>query len=131
MKDTITRLLLKVINILFLYNVIGTIYGCLFGLLLLSLQNVISLYLVQFKLIEWYGFIVFGVLIFNLKPLISKKYEDPRIEMRLKYIRELLKEGNFSESEKRRIWRETINEVSKELSMESKDNNINNDIIST
>jgi len=119
MKNTVTKILLKTINILFLYNVLGTSYGCLFGLLLLSLQNVFALYIPLFGMIKWYGFIAFGVLTFNIPPIIKKKYTDPKIETRLKYTREILEEGNFGEKEKRIIWRDTIISVSRELSEEA------------
>lgn len=121
MKDTITRILLKILNILFLYNVLGTCYGCLLGLTLLSLQEVLAEYIPIIALVKWYGFITFGVLIFNIKLMVKKEYEDPRIEMQLKYLREILKEGNLSDKEKRTYWREAINCILK-ISCESKDN---------
>ena len=57
MKDTITRMLLKIVNILFLYNVLGTCYGCLFGLILLSLKEALATYIYIVALVGWYGFI--------------------------------------------------------------------------
>ena len=132
MKDNVTKILLKAINILFLYNVLGTSYGCLFGLLLLSLQKVFALFIPSFGLIKWYGFIAFGVLVFNIPPIVKKKYTDPKIETKLKYTREILKEGNFGEKEKRTIWRDMIISVSRELSEDEtniKPNNDSNNIV--
>lgn len=129
MKDTITRMLLKIVNILFLYNVLGTCYGCLFGLILLSLKAALATYIPIVALVEWYGFISFGILMFNIKPMVKKKYEDPKIEMQLKYLREILKEANLSDKEKRVYWRETINcilNVSTEnMNKTDKDNDFN------
>lgn len=115
MDNKITKILLNTLNILFLYNVLGTAYGCLFGLLLLSLQDVAAVYLPVIGLIRWYGFIVFGVLTFNIRPMVKQKYIDPRIEQKLKYVREILNEGNFSEKEKKQHWRKLILEILNEL----------------
>lgn len=108
MWDIITRFFLKVLNTLFLYNVKGTCFGCLVGLTVSSLQPMLAIYIPNFERIEWYGFVAFGVLIFNIKPMIKKEYEDPRIEIQMKYLREMLKEGKLSEKEKRLYWREAI-----------------------
>lgn len=108
MKDTITRILLKIINILFMYNIRGTCLGCLVGIILLSLQPVLEIFFPVVGNIEWYGFIAFGVLLFNIKSLIKREYEDPRIEIQMKYLREMLKEGKLSDKEKRIYWREAI-----------------------
>ncbi|RKI74797.1 hypothetical protein [uncultured Clostridium sp.] len=129
MKDTITRMLLKIVNILFLYNVLGTCYGCLFGLILLSLKAALATYIPIVALVEWYGFISFGILMFNIKPMVKKKYEDPKIEMQLKYLREILKEANLSDKEKRVYWRETINCIlnisTENMNKTDKDNDFN------
>ena len=113
MKDTITRILLKVLTILFIYNVQGTCYGCLFGLTLLSMKSVLAEFFPIIALIKWYGFITFGVLGFNIIPIIKKKYEDPVIETQLKYIREIMKESNLSDKEKRACWRKVIENILK------------------
>ena len=76
MKDIwekIARILLNVLNILFVFNIKATSYGVLFGTLLLSLQNMIALYIKPVREIEWYGFVVFGILVFSL--IFSKKEE--------------------------------------------------------
>ncbi len=83
--------------------------------MLKSLQPVIAIYIPSFGLIKWYGFIAFGILLFNFKPIVQKEYMHPKIEIELKYIRDMLKESNLSASEKRLIWRETITKVSNEL----------------
>lgn len=116
MKNTTTALLLKTLNILFLYNVTGTAIGSLVGFFLLSLQQVIEMYIPFFGLIKWYGFVIFGILIFNVKPMVKKEYVDPRIETKLRYVREILEEADFSEKEKRAIWKKVIESVSNELS---------------
>ena len=121
MHDPLSKVFSKIINILFLYNVTGTSYGVLIGLLLLSLQDIISIYIPVFSLIKWYGFIILGILIFNIKPLTSNKYEDPKIEMQLKYIREMIKEGNFTAKEKKQIWENVINSTIIEFSNTTSD----------
>lgn len=105
MKDDISRILLKGINGLFLYNFVGTSLGCLVGLLLLSLQGLIAEYIPQIGLIKWYGFIVFGILLFNIPRFVTKKFVDPKIESKLRYLREIIKEANFSKMEAKAIWR--------------------------
>lgn len=114
--DFVTRLLLKILNILFMYNILGTCYGCLLGIFLLSLQDVLAVYISVIGSIKWYGFIAFGVLAFNITTMTIRKYEDPDIEKRLKYIKEIIKESNFSEQEKRTIWRETVSSIIKDFS---------------
>lgn len=124
--DKVTYYIKRTLNILFLYNVLGTSYGVLVGLLLLSLQDFLASFYQPIGLIKGFGFLVFGVLLFNIKYLIKKKYEDPYIEAKLKYIREIIKSGHFSEQEKRLIWRKAINslilEVDGNIDNECKDN---------
>lgn len=126
--DNLTKYLAQVINILFLYNVIGTCYGVLCGIVLLSVKDLIILLLPSIGLIKWYGFIAFGVLAFNIKPLVKKKYVDPKIEMQLKYVREMIAEANFSNAEKKQIWRDTIKSISKDFSNNSHVSNNQDDI---
>ncbi len=121
MEDKISKMLSKILNILFLYNIVGTTYGGLVGIFLLSIQDVIAIYIPFVGLIKWYGFIVFGVLVFNIKPLVKRKYEDPKMEMSLKYMREAIAQGNFSEKEIRQLWREYIVAMLKEISVQSND----------
>lgn len=115
MKNTITYILSKTFKILFLYNVVGTSLGALVGIIFLSLQDMLATYCPAVGLVRGYGFIAFGILIFNIKPLSKKTYEDPKIELNLKYIREVIQEGNFSEKEKRAIWRKMIDSITNEL----------------
>ena len=126
--DNSTKYLSRAINILFLYNVIGTSCGLLVGIFLLSMQDVLSLLFPFIALIKGYGFIAFGVLLFNIKPLVKGKYTDPKIEIKLKYIREMLSEGNFSDSEQRKIWRDAITSISKELIDDTYKSGNNNDL---
>lgn len=120
--DKVTYYIKRTLNVLFLYNVLGTSYGVLVGLLLLSLQDFLASFYQPIGLIKGFGFLVFGVLLFNIKYLIKKKYEDPYIEAKLKYIREMIKSGHFSEQEKRLIWRKAINSLILEV-----DGNIDNE----
>lgn len=106
--DNITKYLARVIDTLFLYNFKGTCSGILFGIFLLSVQDLLALFFPIIGLIKWYGFISFGVLLFNIKPLIKGKYVDPKIEIQLKYVREILNEGNFSNAEKKKIFRDLL-----------------------
>lgn len=126
MLESIVEILSKVLNILFLYNVTGTSFGVLLGLLLLSIQDVVSIYCPIFGLIRWYGFIVFGVIIFNLKIIFIKKYEDPVIEKKLKYIREVLKESNLTKTEERMLWRKAVEFILEETNNNVETNNIDN-----
>ena len=116
MKDTVTKIFIKVLNILFLYNIVGTTFGCLVGFLALSFQEAFALYFPLIGKIKWYGFISLGVLLFNIPPLVKKRYMDPEIEKRLKYTREILKEGAFTDKEKKLHWRRLMNTILKEWS---------------
>lgn len=108
-NDKLSYYFSKAINTLFLYNVIGTSYGVLFGILLLSIQDMIALFYQPIGLIKWYGFIAFGVLVFNAKTAISKKYLDPELEKKLKYLNEMAKAAKIKGKEEKAIWREAIN----------------------
>ena len=119
----LSKHILRGINILFLYNVTGTSYGVLVGLLLLSIQETIGTFLPVFNSIKWYGFIVFGILIFNIKPLIKHKYEDPSIETKMKYAREICKEANFSEKEVKMVYRKLINSILEESYVKNNNDN--------
>lgn len=106
--DKLTQYFSRALNIMFLYNVLGTSYGVLLGIFLLSLQDVIASFWPIVGLIKGYGFLALGVLLFNIKPMVEKKYVDPNIERQLRYIREMIKEAKFTEQEKRAIWRNAI-----------------------
>lgn len=110
-KDELTYQVSRAFNTLFLYNVLGTSRGVVLGFFLLGLQNLIAKYFPSFGLIEWYCFIMFGVILFNIEPMVKKKYIDPNIEKQLLYIRLMIKEGEFTEAEKRTIWRNAINSI--------------------
>lgn len=110
-KEQLTYQASRAINTLFLYNVLGTSYGILFGVFIISIQKVIAIYCPIFGLIEWYGFIAFGVLLFNIKPIVKKEYLDPDIEKQLVYIRQIIKEGNLTKAEERTIWRNAVNSI--------------------
>ena len=124
--DKFTYYISRAINVLFLYNVLGTSYGVLVGLLLLSLQDVFASLYPPIGLIKGFGFVLFGILLFNIKFMIKRKYEDPNIEAKLKYIREMLKEGKFTEAEKRAIWRNAINSIVLEYNQNTNTTNNNN-----
>lgn len=115
-KDQLTYQLSRAINTLFLYNVLGTSYGVLLGVLIYSVQDLIALCFPVFGLIKWYGFIAFGVLLFNIKPIVKKKYIDPDIERKLVYIRQIIKTGNFTKAEERAMWRNVANSIIAEYS---------------
>lgn len=107
-NDTITRVIIKIIDVMFLNNIERTCYGFLCGTLLLSLQDFISTFFPLFGLIKWYGFICFGIMIFNLNPFIKKKYANPKIESIMNYTKEVIEEGNFSSREKKEIWKNVV-----------------------
>lgn len=121
-KDALTYHASRAINILFLYNPLGTTYGVLLGAFIYSLQDLIALYFPVFGLIKGYGFIVFGVLLFNIEPMVKKRYLDPDIERRLVYIRQLIKEGKFTKVEERAIWRNAVNSIITEYRKTINDN---------
>lgn len=126
-KDKVTYHVSRAINILFLYNAVGTSFGILVGVTVMGVQTLIAQYFPPFGLIKWYFFITLGIIIFNIKPFITKKYLDPEIERLLAYIRQTIKEGNFTESEERRIWREVIELVMAEYNhVANNDENLNN-----
>lgn len=100
MKNIITYILSKTFKILFLYNVVGSSLGALMGVIFLSLQNMLAEYCPAIGLIKWYGFIAFGIFIFNIKPLL-KTYEDPKIELNLKYIKEVIQGREFFRKRKK------------------------------
>lgn len=110
-KDQLTYHASRAINTLLLYNILGTSYGILVGVFILSIQKVIASFLPIFDLIEWYGFIAFGILLFNIKPIVKKEYLDPDIEKRLVYIRQIIKEGNLTKAEERAIWRNAVDSI--------------------
>ena len=110
-RDELTYFVSRAMNTLFLFNVVGTSYGIVFGLLIMALQELIASLFPPFGLIKWYGFIAIGVLLFNFKPIVKQKYIDPSIERELVYIRQIIKEGNFGEKEKKAIWRNAIYKI--------------------
>lgn len=126
-KDKITLVMSRAINILFLYNALGTSYGVLLGVVILAFQDFIASYFPPFGLIDWYGFIALGVLLFNIKPMVTKKYLDPDIEKQLVYIRQMLKEGKLTRLEERAIWRNAINSIITEYNYtKNNDEHLNN-----
>lgn len=128
-KDKLTYHISRAINIMFLYNAVGTSYGILLGVIAMGFQKLIASYFPPFGLIEWYAFIALGVIFFNFKPMVTRKYLDPDIEKQLEYIRRIIKEGKFTESEERAIWRKVINSIMLENNLTA--NNIENLIYPT
>ena len=123
-KDKITYYISRAINTLFLYNIEGTSFGVLLGVVIMAVQDLIATYFPPFGLIKGYGFIAFAILLFNIKPFVKKKYIDPNIEKQLAYIRQVIKEGKFTESEERALWRKAINSILSEYNQtaDSSDN---------
>lgn len=124
--EVLTELLMQVINILFLYNITGTTFGILLGLFIISIQQVVIIYFPIIGHFPWYGSMSFCIMLFNKQYLFTKKYEDPMIEKRLKYVREVIKESNFSKAEERMIWRKTIEIILEEITNDSISNSVNN-----
>lgn len=125
-KDKLTYYISRAINFLLLYNPVGTSFGILLGTTVLGFQKIIASYFAPFGLIDWYAFITLGVLFGNIKPIITKKYLDPDTERQLVYIRQYIKEGKFTESEERAIWRKAINSIIEEYNHNTdSDNNLN------
>lgn len=125
--DKITYYFTKAFRFFFLYNIVGTSYGVVFGFFLLSLQKMFASFIPIIGLIDWYGFPIFGALLFNIGIIGKQKYEDPMIEKRLKYTRQIIQEANLSDKEKRQLWRDIINSISKELGDNIDVVNTNND----
>lgn len=126
MLNSITEVLHNLINFMFLYNVKGTSHGLIVGVFLLSMQDAVSLYYPFIGKIKEYGFIAFGIIIFNIKEFTIKKHLDPYIEKQLKYTKELIQESNLSKEEEGMVWINTINSITKDLHLNTY-NNQNND----
>lgn len=124
-KDKFTYFILRAIKILFLYNAVGTSFGIFVGVTVMGFQKLIASYFSPFGLIEWYAFITLGMIIFNIKPMVTKKFLDPEMEKQLVYIRQYIKDGKFTKAEERAIWRKAIDSVMVQFN-QTTNNNINN-----
>ena len=103
--NRVSYLLVRAINILCISNVNGTAMGILVGIILNSFRYIIASIFPFLESVGPFFYIPVGILIFNIKPFINNKYKDPYIEMKMAYLQRIIKEGNLTEADQRRIWR--------------------------
>lgn len=118
--DKLTALLYKAINILLIKNPERTAYGIVFGFVLIGVQQALG-HLTTGKLInaiKSIGYVptfCFGILLVRADIILKRQPVDKEIATKFNTLKMTVNEANFSEAEKRRIYRDFIQRVYKEI----------------
>lgn len=127
-KDSLTSLLKRAIDILFVMNPRGTSMGTLFGVMIDGLMKALAPTLenqkiLDFKKIYTVYYIIFGIFIFNLPAALRRHSLDPQVESALAAIRKAKRERHISAAHARIMYASLYGKVLEQvvLDKETKD----------
>ena len=118
--DKITAFLYKAINILLIRNPERTAYGIVLGFVLIGAKEAL-VHLTTGKVmnaiqsINYLSIFCFGILLVRADIILKRQPVDKEIITKFNTIKTTINEANFSEAEKRRLYREFIQRVYKEI----------------
>lgn len=116
--DKATQLFSRAAEILFIDNPQKTSLGVVLGIIINGTVDIV-LQITQYSLnISPIFFICSGIFILHLPSIFSKHRISKDIETPMHYLRELQKNGNFSEAEKRAQWRRLVELVYQKVSVD-------------
>lgn len=115
--DKATSFMERALDMLFIRNPSKTGLGVLLGVVLHTIsENAIRIFKITVTL-PIYFWIAVGILSLNIRNIVFAKHTiDEELEIRMHYIKEAQKNGNFTKSEKRQQWRNFIALVNKKAS---------------
>lgn len=123
--DRISRRLLRYIDILMLKNPERTVLGVLLGVVVSFLFKLFEPYLSKIDILnlaklQLWEFISFGVIIVHIPYLLWSIIRKPLINDEVDDVIRLIESGNFSEKEKRQMYRNLVNKCVNSLSLGKK-----------
>jgi hypothetical protein len=123
--DWLSRHLLRCVDILLMKNPERTVLGVLLGITLSFLSKLFEPSLVKIDSISLakvhvWEFISLGILAIHFPYVISKIIRKPRINDDVDEVISLIEKSNFSEKEKRQMYRNLVNKCISSLSLEQK-----------
>lgn len=115
-EDRSNRLLLRAINILLLNNPERTVLGVLLGIVFSFLFKLFAPTLKTIKSIDVIGapevgWVALGIILLNLPTVLAKIVRPPKINEQVDALTRLIEQGNFSDAEKRRMYRDLVCKV--------------------
>jgi len=115
-EEKINHVLLKFINILFLKNPERTVLGLLLGVVFSFLSKLFSPFLKTFNTIDIneapdLGWVALGIVIINLPVIFANMVSRPKINEEIDSVTKLIEQGNFSDIEKRKLYRDLVCKV--------------------
>jgi len=119
-----SKLSLKLINILLFKNPERTVLGVLLGFCFSFCARLFSPALKKIEYInidnapDW-GWVALGLILINLPKVCSNICSKPKINEYIDEISELIEAGNFSESEKRLIYRNLVSQCVKNVTLKN------------
>lgn len=124
--DKVTQIFSRAVDILFINNPQKTSLGVLFGIIIKGTIDIIF-QITQYSLNISYVFcICSGIFILHFPSIFSKHRVNEEIETQMHYLRELQKNGNFSDAEERAQWRRLVELVYQKTSIELENTNQKN-----
>lgn len=123
-KDNGHNLVLKAVNVLLLKNPERTVLGGVLGLALSFLFKLFSPVLSSVTIIDTQGlsdcgWMALGVAILNLPIIFNKVSNRPKINDEVDSVISIIEQGNFSEPEKRRMYRELVTNLLSTVSLKT------------
>ena len=123
-KDKSYNVALKAVSVLLLKNPERTVLGGVLGLALSFLFKLFSPALKSVSMINIqeasdYGWMAIGIILLYLPIIYDKLTKRPKINDEIDQVICLIEESNFSEPEKRNMYRELVNNILSTVSLQS------------
>lgn len=121
-EEKINRIWLKLVNVLLLKNPERTVLGVLLGVVFSFFSKIFTPLLEKIQYIDiskapTWGWIPLGIVFMNLPVIVSLIRKKPRINEKVDEVTKIIEEGNFSEVERRRMYRNLVSECVKNVSL--------------
>jgi hypothetical protein len=114
--------MLKVVNILLLKNPERTVLGVLVGIVFSFLSKLFSPAMREIKSVDLtvapeIGWLAIGIVLLNLPTIFSNMIRPPKINEQIDSLTKLIEQGNFSDAEKRKMYRDLVGKVLANVTM--------------
>lgn len=114
-EEKISRIIIKVIDVLLLQNPERTVLGVAVGSIFAFFSRLFYPVLKKVDIIDientpLWGWIPIGIVVINIPLILWKIITKPRVNDGIDEVLRLIEQGNFTEIEKRSIYRKLINQ---------------------
>ena len=122
--DKITAFLYKAIDILLIRNPEKTSYGIVLGIVLIGVRELMTnlttgKVMNAIQSINLLSTFCFGILLVRIDVIFKRQPVDKATMIKLNTIKAIINEGNFSETEKRKLFREFIQRVYEDIEIKA------------